>query len=66
MKRIYNEIDSLDKDTFKEIESIYDDPTDQMEGQIFDSIDGYLRYYQEQADAWEDEYFDTDYDDESL
>ena len=63
LKRIYNEIDCLDKETFKEIESIYDDPTDQMEGQVFDSVDGYLRYHQEQADAWEDEYDEEDYND---
>jgi hypothetical protein len=62
LKRIYNEVESLDEETFKEIENIYDDPTDQMECQIFDSIDGYLRYHQNQADTWEDEYDEEDDD----
>ena len=62
LKCIYNEVESLDEETFKEIENIYDDPTDQMEGQIFDSIDGYLRYHQNQADTWEDEYDEEDDD----
>ena len=34
-----------------------------MDGQIFDSIDGYLRYHQEQYDVWEDQYDEEDYDD---
>lgn len=63
LKRIYNEIDSLNKATFNEVESIYENPIDQMDGQIFDSIDGYLRYHQEQSDAWEDRYDEEDYDD---
>lgn len=59
LKRIFTEIKILDRDTFKEIEEIYDDPTDHLEGSLFDSIDGYLRHQIEQDGNWD--YDDEDY-----
>ena len=60
LKRLFTEIDELDMDTFHEVESIYDDPTDHLEGFLFDSIEGYLHYREEQ-DAhsnWDDDDWD--------
>ena len=60
LKRIFKELKALDMETFKEIEAIYDDPTDQMEGSLFDSIDGYLNYHDvpddffDGEDGWDD------------
>jgi len=60
LRRLFNEVKSLDKKVLKEVESIYDDPTDQTVGKLFDSVDGYLRYYKEEDDEWEGEYEDAE------
>ena len=64
LRRLFNEVKGLDKKELEEVEDIYDDPTDQTEGKLFDSIDGYLRYYKEDTDEWEDEYYDEEEDEE--
>lgn len=59
LKRLFREVKTLDRKTFKEVEEIYDDPTDHLEGFLFDSIDGYLHHQIEQDGYWD--YEDEDY-----
>ena len=59
LKRLFMEIKTLDMEEFVEIERIYDDPTDHLEGFLFDSIDGYLNHQEEQDGYWD--YEDDDY-----
>jgi hypothetical protein len=66
LKRLFKEIQTLDLKTFKEIESIYDDPSDLLEGFLFDSIDGYLNHQEEQDGYWdfEDDFYDEEEEEE--
>ena len=58
VRQLFNEVKELDKELLDEVESIYDDPTDKTEGKLFDSVDGYLHYYEEEEDDWVEEYDD--------
>lgn len=55
LKRLFKELKGLDMETFQEIEAIYDDPTGQLEGSLFDSVNGYLNHHDETDDFFDDE-----------
>ena len=61
LKRIFEELKELDMEVFREVEAIYDNPADQLEDSLFDSIDNYLKYHDapddldDYEDSWEDD-----------
>jgi hypothetical protein len=69
LKRLFTEVKTLDMEVFQEIKRIYDDPTDHLEGFLFDSIDGYLNHQEEQDGNWdydEEDYYDDEEEEEIL